>query len=44
MLIKVVDQPWMHWIHLIIVVVHPLEEDRLGDGVDVALAHRLVHC
>ena len=44
MLIEVEDHPWVHRVHLVVVIVHPLEEDRLGDGVDVTLAHGLVHC
>ena len=43
MIIKVEDLSWVHGVDLVVMIVHPLEEDRLGDGVDVALAHWLIH-
>ena len=42
-LVEVEQKTWVHWVHLVVVVVHPLEEDGLGHGVDVTLAHRLVY-
>ena len=43
MLIKVVQLTWVHRINLVIVIVHPLEEDRLGYRVNITLAHRIVY-
>ena len=42
-LIKVVQLTWVLLFLLVVVVVHPLEEDGLGHRVNIALAHRIVH-
>ena len=43
MLVKVVKLARVHWIHLVVVETHPLEEDRLRHRVDITLAHRIIN-